>query len=128
MEHKLTLAFADVITSLQGYKDKFEEIESNNKKLNDDILALEKEKSVGYTSFNTETHILVEKDALNCIKSDLEDARSSASYASEEASSGETCMEEARGSADSAEDSARYGIDKIDEIFNEARKENNQNG
>jgi len=123
METNLETKFDSLITSIQSFRDEIVQLKNNNKKLNDDIQALEKEKDLAYQSFNTDTHILVSKDALNQIREDFDEARSSANYASEEASSARSCAEDAEGSADSAEEYARYGIDKVDELFREAEKE-----
>tara|TARA_Y100000401_G_scaffold64188_1_gene51032 strand:- start:3767 stop:4162 length:396 start_codon:yes stop_codon:yes gene_type:complete len=123
METNLETKFDNLITSIQNFRDEIVQMKNDNKKLNDDIQALEKEKDLAYQSFNTDTHILVSKDALNEIREDLEEARSSASYASEEASSARSCAEDAESSADSADEYARCGKDKIDELFREAEKE-----
>ena len=113
----------DIVLSLNRLKDEIEQLQKDNKKLNDDILILEKERDEAYKSFNTDTHILVNIHSLNDIREDLMEAKSSANYAYEEARSAEHGMEEARSSAESAEDYARYGLDKIDEIIQEADKE-----
>ena len=128
METNLETKFDDLILSMKVFRDEIVQIKNDNKKLNDDIQTLEKEKELGYNSFNTETHILVSKDSLNEIREDLEEARSSASYASDEACSARGCAEESESSADSAMEYARYGKDKIDELFREAEKEVEQNG
>ena len=113
----------DIVLSLNRLKDEIEQLQKDNKKLNDDILILEKSRDEAYKSFNTDTHILVSRDSLDSIREDLIEAKSSANYAYEEARSAEHGMEEARSSAESAEDYARYGLDKIDEIIQEADKE-----
>lgn len=128
METNLISEFDSLITSIERFKDEIIQIQNNNTKLNEDIQALEKEKDLAYHSFNTETHILVSKDALNEIREDLEEARSSASYASDEACSARGCAEESESSADSAVEYARYGKDKIDELIREAEKEDKQDG
>ena len=104
-------------------ENKITELQKDNKKLNDDILILEKSRDEAYKSFNTDTHILVNIHSLNAIREDLIEAKSSANYAYDEARSAESNIEEARSSAESAEDYARYGLDKIDDIIAEADKE-----
>ena len=123
METNLETKFDDLILSMKVFRDEIVQIKNDNKKLNEDIQALEKEKELGYNSFNTETHILVSKDSLNQIREHLEESRSSASYASDEANSARNCADEAEGSADSAMEYARYGMDNIDELLREAEKE-----
>ena len=69
METNLETKFDNLITSIQNFRDEIVQMKNDNKKLNDDIQALEKEKELGYNSFNTDTHILVSKDSLNTIES-----------------------------------------------------------
>ena len=113
----------DIVLSLNRLKDEIEQLQKDNKKLNDDILILEKERDEAYKSFNTDTHILVNIHSLNDIRENLEEAKSSANYAYDEARTAESCAEEAKNSAESAEDYARYGLDKIDKIKEQADKE-----
>ena len=123
METNLETKFDDLVLSMKVFRDEIVQIKNDNKKLNEDIQALEKEKELGYNSFNTETHILVAKKALEDIRDNLEESRSSASYASDEANSARSCADEAESSADSAMEYARYGMDTIDELIREAEKE-----
>ena len=57
MQNKLTETLTSFISEIT-------QMERNNTKLNEDIRELEKEKEKGYKSFNTETHVLVERKAL----------------------------------------------------------------
>ena len=125
MNNKIITGFDGIISDLNRFRDDIEQLEKDNDKLNDDLRTLEKEKDDAYKSFNTETHILVEVDALNSIKDDLMEAKSSANYALEEASGAVSCAEDASGSADQAVDHARYGIDKIEELIEKANKGDN---
>ena len=128
METNLETKFDNLITSIQSFRDEIVQLKNNNKKLNDDIQALEKEKDLAYQSFNTDTHILVSKDSLDTIREHLEESRGSASYASDEAGSARSCAEESESSADAAMEYARYGMDAIDELIREAEKEDKQDG
>ena len=111
--------FANLITSIQSYKDEIEQMQTNNTKLNEDIQALEKEKKEGYKSFNTETHILVTIQELNEIKNDLLEAKDNAMYAYDEAQSAESSANEAINYADSSVDYASNGITSINKIIEE---------
>lgn len=112
----------DIVLSLNRLKDDIEQLQKDNKKLNDDILILEKERDEAYKSFNTDTHILVNIHSLNDIRANLEEAKSSANYAYDEARSAESCAEECRSASENAEDYASYGLDKIDKLIAEADK------
>jgi len=117
--NKIIQEFANLITSIQSYKDEIEQMQTNNTKLNEDILALETEKKEGYKSFNTETHILVSIEELDEIKDDLQEAKDNANYAYDEAQSAESSANEAISYADSSGDYASSGIDKLNEIIDE---------
>ena len=127
MNNKITDGFDNLVSRIQQYRDEIEQVEKDNNKLNEDLQALEKERDEGYKSFNTDTHILIERHVLKSIKEDLDEAKSSASYAVDEAGSAQSCAEEARGSAESAEDYCRYAMDKIDETIEQADKNKGDN-
>ncbi len=119
MNNQIIQEFANLITSIQSYKDEIEQMQTNNTKLNEDIQALEKEKKEGYKSFNTETHILVSIQELNEIKDDLLEAKDNAMYAYDEAQSAESSANEAINYADSSVDYASNGITSINKIIEE---------
>ena len=109
---------------MSNIKDRFtnflseiEQLESDNKKLNEDILALEKEKEAGYKTFNTDTHVLVSKDTLRDIQSEVSDAVSEANYAREEAESAYSYADNAAGNAQNAQDSCDSVERRLDKIL-----------
>lgn len=123
----VTVELDNIVGCINRMKDDIEQLEQDNKKLNEDLQALDKERDEGYKSFNTDTHILIERDALKSIREDLMEAKSSSSYAIDEASNAESCAEDARGSAELAGDHIRYGVDKIDELIEQADKDKGDN-
>ena len=125
MRNKITEGLDNLVSRIQQYRDEIEQVEKDNNKLNEDLQALEKERDEGYKSFNTDTHILIERDVLKSIKDELQEAKTSANYAVDEANSAESCAEEAKGSAEIAEDNCRYAMDKIDETIEQADKGDN---
>ena len=116
-----------IVASLNGLTDDIEQLQKDNKKLNDDILILENSRDEGYKSFNTETHILVSRDSLKKIKEDIEEARSSSNYAYDECRTAESCVEDARTSANNAEDYSNDALCAIDSIIEKADRDNNNN-
>ena len=126
MRNKITEGLDNLVLTIQKYKDEIEQVEKDNNKLNEDLQSLEKERDEGYKSFNTDTHILIERDVLQSIRDDLQEAKTSANYAVDEAGSAQSCAEEARGSAEVAEDHCRYAIDKIDETIEQAHSNKNK--
>ena len=123
----VTVELDNIVGCINRMKDDIEQLEQDNKKLNEDLQALEKERDEGYISFNTETHMLIDRDALKSLREDLMEAKSSSSYAIDEASNAESCAEDARGSAELAGDHIRYGVDKIDELIEQADKDKGDN-
>ena len=121
----VTVELDNIVGCINRMKDDIEQLEKDNKKLNEDLQALEKERDEGYKSFNTDTHILIERDVLTSIRDDLQEAKTSANYAIDEAGTAQSCAEEARGSAELAEDHCRYAMDKIDETIQQADKGDN---
>jgi hypothetical protein len=106
-----------VIASLNRLKGDIEQLQSDNKKLNDDLLVLEKSRDEAYKSFNTETHILVSREELKELKYEIEEASSCANNAYEEARSSESCLEDAKSSASYASDSCVNAEEKIRDII-----------
>ena len=127
MRNEITVGLDNLVSTIQQYRDEIEQVEKDNNKLNEDLQALEKERDEGYKSFNTDTHILIERDVLTSIRDDLEEAKSSASYALDEARGAVSCAEDAGGSAELAEDHCRYAMDKIDETIEQANKNKGDN-
>ena len=125
MRNEITEGLDNLVSRIRQYRDEIEQVEKDNNKLNDDLKVLEKERDEGYKSFNTDTHILIERDVLTSIREDLQEAKTSANYAVDEAGSAESCAEEAKGSAELAEDHIRYSMDKIDEVIQQADKGDN---
>ena len=125
MRNKITEGLDNLVSRIQQYRDEIEQVEKDNNKLNEDLQALEKQRDEGYESFNTDTHILIERDVLTSIRYDLQEAKTSANYAVDEAGSAQSCAEEAKGSAELAEDHCRYAMDKIDETIEQADKGDN---
>tara|TARA_R110002020_G_scaffold401104_1_gene611374 strand:+ start:471 stop:845 length:375 start_codon:yes stop_codon:yes gene_type:complete len=111
---------------MSNYKEKFEsflsdvdQMEQDNKKLNDDILALEKEKREGYKTFNTETHILVSREALSKLKNMADEVESQSDYARDESGSLESLASEVYSQCGYVKEEARDFKRKIDDIFSE---------
>ena len=100
MENKLTETLTSLISEIT-------QMERNNAKLNEDIRELEKEKEKGYKSFNTETHILVERRALNEAIDYVDELSSTASYTRDNIESAESNINEARYNSDDIVDGAR---------------------
>ena len=85
--------------------------------LNEQLLSLEKEKEKGYKSFNTETHVLVEREALSNILEEVNSLRSNADYTLEEIETSERCISDARYNADDVRDSARNLASDIEALL-----------
>ena len=116
MQNKLTETLTSFISQIT-------QMEMDNKKLNEDIRELEKEKEKGYKSFNTETHILVERKVLDNLLSNVNDLRHNASYTLDEIDTAERSISDARYNADDVRDSARNLASDIEDLLAEAEAE-----
>ena len=111
-----------IIDKLTGLISDVTQLEQDNKTLNEQLLNLENEIKEGYKSFNTETHMLVEREFLKNICGAAEDVSSNAEQASDEVSSVGSCADEARYMADEAAQSAQDIVDDIETLLREDNK------
>ena len=116
MQNKLTETLTSFISEIT-------QMERNNLKLNEDIRELEKEKEKGYKSFNTETHILVERKVLDNLLSNVNDLRHNANYTLDEIDTAERSINDARYNADDVIDSSRRLNKAIEELLEEEEEE-----
>ena len=108
--------------TLPSFISQITQMESNNKKLNEDIRELEKEKEQGYKTFNTDTHILLKRDDLDELMSDIESLESTADTARDEASTAQNSAEEAQYSAGTLRDDARRCFRDLESMIVEAEE------
>ena len=113
----VTVELDNIVGCINRMKDDIEQLEQDNKKLNKDLQALEKERGEAYKSFNTETHILVDRDELDNLNNVLEEVKMYAGYAYDECQQAENQTEEARGSCESSQDEAREAVKRLNEII-----------
>ena len=116
MQNKLTETLTTFISEIT-------QMERNNTKLNEDIRELEKEKEKGYKSFNTETHILVEREALEKILKVADELLYNIGYTLDEIDTAERSISDARYNADDTKDSARYLKSDIEDLLKEEEEE-----
>ena len=101
---------------------KITQMEKDNTKLNEDIRAIEKEKAEGYKTFNTDTHILLKRDDLDELMSDIESLESTADTACDETSSAQSYVEDAQYSAGTLRDEARRCFRDLESMVVEAEE------
>ena len=111
-----------IVNRLNEFKDEIEQLQEDNNTLNDNIRLLEAERDDGYKSFNTETHILISIEDLVSFKNEIEDARSSAGGAQENAETAKGYADEAGCSAGYAEEYCNNAENKISKIIDNAKK------
>ena len=116
MQNKLTETLTSFISEIT-------QMERNNTKLNEDLRVLEKEKEKGYKSFNTETHVLVEREALEKILKVADELLYNVGYTLDEIDTAERSISDARYNADDTKDSARYLKSDIEDLLIEYVKE-----
>ena len=99
------------------------QMEQDNKKLNEDIRAIEIEKKEGYKKFDTDTHILVERKTLQDIADATDDVFDSANNARDDMERAEGYISDANYSARDARDSARDIRSDIEQLLKVEEKE-----
>jgi len=112
-----------IVEKLTGLISEVTQLEKDNKTLNEQLLCLEKDKTEGYKSFNTETHILVKRETLKDMVDSAQDAASNAGYAYDEIQGAESQAQEASYNTEHARDEMRELADDIEELLEEADKE-----
>ena len=99
----------NAIDNISKLNDVCQQLEQDNNTLTDSIKTLEDEQKQGYKTFNTDTHILLERITLNNLVNDVEDVVSSADNVADEVNTARCTIEEVDTySIESAEDSAKY--------------------
>ena len=104
---------------------KITQMEKDNTKLNEYIRAIEKEKEEGYKTFNTDTHILLKRDGLDELLSDIESLECTADSANDEISSAQSYADDAQYTARNAYDEAREcrrDLESIIQVAEETEK------
>ena len=99
------------------------QMESNNRKLNDDIRELEKEKEAGYKTFNTTTHVLIKRDDLDDLMTSLDNLTYTTSNANDEIQQAQSSAEDAQYSAQNAYDEARECFRDLECLMQKAEEE-----
>ena len=87
-----------------NFLSEIEQMEEDNKTLTEGLQELEKEREEGYKSFNTETHVLVERKLIDDLGYALEEAYSNCDNVSDEAQCLENQANEVRNGAGYARD------------------------
>ena len=107
----------------ESFLSEIEQMEKDNKTLNEQLLDLEKTIDDGLKKFNTETHILVERKFLNKIVDSADDVACSAEQATDELSYAEGNCQEAGYSADNARTEARQIVTAIEKLLKNDKEE-----
>ena len=108
--------------TLTSFISQITQMEKDNIKLNEDIRAIEKEKEEGYKTFNTDTHILLKRDDLDELMSDIESLESTADTARDEASSAQNSADEAQYSAGTLRDEANRCFRDLESMIASAKE------
>ena len=111
-----------IIDKLTGLISDVTQLEQDNKTLNEQLLNLENEIKEGYKSFDTETHILVEREFLKNVCGAADDVSGSSQQASDEVRGVSSCADEARYLVDDAAQSAQNIVDDIETLLKEDSK------
>ena len=109
--------------TLKSFISQIAQMEKDNEWLNEDIKEMEKEKAEGYKTFNTETHILVEREKIEDVLSHLETLEDDCSNAVSECDSAISYMEDAKYGTEEVHNNSSNVLDKFKELLKEEKKE-----
>ena len=113
----------NITETLTSFISEITQMEMDNKKLNEDIRELEKEKEKGYKTFNTETHVLVKREALQTAIDVADELSSNAGYTRDYIESAENNINDARNNSDDIVDSANDVRRDLEKLLVEEEKE-----
>ena len=99
-----------IVEKLTGLISEVTQLERDNKILNEQLLELENEKSEGYKSFNTKTHVLLKREDLNDLLTALDNLTYTTSNTNDE-------VQQVQSNADDASYTARNAYDEAKECF-----------
>ena len=102
------------------------QMEKDNLKLNEDIREMEKEKAEGYKKFDTDTHILVEREKLETAIDIADELSCSASYSRDNIESAESSISDASYNAGDIESQASDVRCELEAILKPKEEETEQ--
>ena len=109
--------------TLTSFISQITQMEKDNKKLNEDIRELEKEKEAGYKAFNTTTHILLKRDDLDDLIASLDSLECTADTAKDEIESTQSRCDDASYTARNAYDEARECRRDLENLIAKTKEE-----
>ena len=109
--------------TLTTFISQITQMEKDNKKLNEDIRELEKEKAEGYKKFNTDTHSLLEKDKLDEILSNLESLKDEYNRADDDCQQAQSHIDDAQYSTRDCYEIAKSLTRELQELIEEEEEE-----
>ena len=117
--------------TLTSFISQITQMEKDNKKLNEDIRELEKEKETGYKAFNTTTHVLIKRDDLDDLMTSLDNLTYTTSSSKEEIESAQGRCDDASYTAHNAYDEAKECLRDLESLManaEETEKETEKEG
>ena len=109
----------NAVNKLNQMYDEVEQLQKDNNQLTEDIKKLEDEQREGYKSFNSDSHVLIEKATLENLMEELEIAQGDAMEAASNLDNIDTYyLEQAQTDANSANDGIEKSIDMIEDLIN----------
>ena len=102
-----------------NFLSEIDQIEEDNKTLTEDLRVIEKEKAEGYSKFNTETHILIDREKLSELKCSLEEAYCSCASVQDEASNMESQASDVYNGAGYARDEVSDAQKTLEKLLKE---------
>ena len=99
------------------------QMEKDNLKLNEDIRAIEKDKEEAYKKFDTDTHVLVEREMLEGFADALDTIISDADSTASDCEQAQSCVDNAKYYADDLQSNAQELYKSIEAILKPTKGE-----
>jgi len=115
-----------IVEKLTGLISEITQLEKDNKTLNEQLLVLESDKSEGYKSFNTESHILLKREDLDDLISALDNLECTSDNTKDEIESAQSRCDDASYTARNAYDEARECRKDLENIIANADKKDEE--
>ena len=102
------------------------QMEMDNKKLNEDIREIEKEKAEAYKKFDTDTHILVERENLESFTDTLDIIISDADSTASDCEEAQSSIDNAKWNAEEVEGNVKDVLNTMEKLLKPKEEETEQ--
>jgi hypothetical protein len=112
--------------TLKSFISQIAKMEKDNEWLNEDIKEFEKEKAEAYKKFDTDTHILVEREKLESLIDSLEDTTCNSDNAVSDCEDAQSSIDNAKWNAEEVEGNVKDVLNTMEKLLKPKEEETEQ--